>query len=370
MKLINMPLEPLENRYGEQWSRWSQEVFGNYFGEVVTVDGNSLTDSIEVGKILDANGTVYWKMHQMAKISKMFHDGEVLDGDVFFFHDLQFLGWENIKYMAELNGVDVKVFGFLHASSWTEGDFSQPMAPWLAPYEVAWINAADGVFVGSQYHKERIVLTRQLPTEVASKIYVCGNPIDITEYRSQASENVKDRSRIVWPHRFHHEKNPHFMVDVISWMAIHTDAKAWFHVRSPIAYKDHQDGIHKVSPADLQLLVDRLDALNGHPNIMVSWLRPVSKPDYYHALSEATVVWSTSLEESFGYCNVEGIALGCHPVLPRCAAHREVVRDKDRYMYECAEKLIAALEKPSPPTIYIEPYEESFDRMAQIMEGA
>jgi hypothetical protein len=37
---------------------------------------------------------------------------------------------------------------------------------------------------------------------------------------------------------------------------------------------------------------------------------------------------------------------------------------------ECAEKLIAALEKPSPPTIYIEPYEESFDRMAQIMEGA
>lgn len=378
MKLFNLILEPLEERYTEQWYRWSNKEFEKHFDEVIVPLGETLTGEITVGKVLDANGTIYWKGFQMAAIARLFHKGEVKDGDVFFLHDLQYPGWEAIKYMAELNGVRVKVFGFLHASSWTTGDFAEPMAPWLAPYELAWINAADGVFVGSMYHKNKIVAARNLPDELAEKIHVVGNPIDVEEYIRRANYKFSPEKgeplTVIWPHRFHKEKNPKFAVEVLEWM-----------IKSNMDRYPRACNINWVfsTPKDIHspdniLLMDRINDLDDVVSCefgSVRFKKWETKDEYYQELARSTVVWSTSLEESFGYCNVEGIALGCHPVLPNCASHSEIVRWRDRYLYkpndieDCARVLMEAIEKPSPPKSYIEIYEESFERMANVMKG-
>jgi len=89
MTLWNLILEPLEVRYTEQWHRWSEKEFAKHFDNVITICGKKLTDSIEVGKVLDVNGTIHWKMGQAEEIAKLFRDGAIEDGDIFFAHDIQ-----------------------------------------------------------------------------------------------------------------------------------------------------------------------------------------------------------------------------------------------------------------------------------------
>lgn len=368
MTLWNLILEPLEERYTKQWAEWSKRDFARYFDDIRTIEVEPLTDKVEVGKVLDANGTIYWKAEQMTELAFEFSREAVKDGDIFFLHDLQFPGWEAIKYMAELNNVRIRVFGFLHASSWTEGDFAQPMEPWLAPYELAWINAADGIFVGSHYHKKKIVEARRLPEILADKIYVTGNPVDIQVYRSGCTSIPKPHEKqnlVLWPHRFHLEKNPQFAVDCVEW---------WFetakHDKHPVKFIFRAPDKTALQHSSIQLLMIRLRQLQE--DIAISFYEPQNKQEYYDLMSQCKIMWSTSLEESFGYCTAEGVALDCHPILPNCAAHPELVR-RERYLYkpndlqDCCNKIAAAIEQPSPPTIYIEEYEESFDRMAQIM---
>jgi glycosyltransferase involved in cell wall biosynthesis len=173
-----------------------------------------------------------------------------------------------------------------------------------------------------------------------------------------------DKLRIIWPHRFHHEKGPQFAVDVIQWIGDN-----YRPLNCEFVFLNHPGN---GEDPQLEVLVRRIGRLQ-YEGAPIEWINIESKDHYYYELSQATVVWSTSTEESFGYCLAEGTLLGCHPVAPACASHVEMYRH-ERYLYwpgdikDCAKKLLAALDAPSPPYIYLEDYEHSFEHMLDIME--
>ena len=125
-KVFLLPIEPLESRYSAQWARWIPTAFSaaGYDGGVI--NGCPLTDHIETGTFLDINSTLHYKATQLAGIAKMFYKKMINPGDIFFVSDLEFWGIESIRYLSVLNKIPVKIYGFLHAASYTKGDFMEP----------------------------------------------------------------------------------------------------------------------------------------------------------------------------------------------------------------------------------------------------
>ena len=71
------------------------------------------------GAFLNFSGTNYWKSEQPQKIaSLMFAEGKVNDGDYFLYTDAWNPTVIQLKYMAELLGVNIKIGGMWHAGSY------------------------------------------------------------------------------------------------------------------------------------------------------------------------------------------------------------------------------------------------------------
>ena len=76
-----MPIEPLEERYTGEWYKYFPVEFGKDF-DVEVIDGDALTDTVEVGTFLDINSTIAYKNSQMIKIAKLFQEKKIENGSV------------------------------------------------------------------------------------------------------------------------------------------------------------------------------------------------------------------------------------------------------------------------------------------------
>ena len=105
MKIIYVPIEPLEERYTAQMDTWVRATFERLKIPYIRVEGEQLTSTIESGSVLDAEGTNYYKFSQLMQICKMIKDKIIVDGDIVFFSDSWFPGQEAIPYMAHLEKI-------------------------------------------------------------------------------------------------------------------------------------------------------------------------------------------------------------------------------------------------------------------------
>ena len=79
----------------------------------------------------------------------MFANGEVKDGDYFLYTDAWNPTVLQLKYMAELLNVKIKIGGMWHAGSYDPVDFLGRLigdAPWCRHAEMAMFNAFDDNF--------------------------------------------------------------------------------------------------------------------------------------------------------------------------------------------------------------------------------
>src|ERR1035438_4555112 len=239
-----LPLEILAERYTEQWHRWFEHGCKKRGIDYSFVEGIPLTSTIENGWVLDTHGTNYWKMTQIAAVCKLFREGRVHSGDSFFTMDMWHPGLEVIPYMAQMDELDVKVYGFLHAGSYTEGDFAEPMAPWAVQFERGWASICHKIFVGSEYHRWVFWHARveALPGPILSvpdRIVATGNPYCSAEVLTTAGPLVPACERaklVVFPNRWDTEKDPMRFIDILNlvwhirqdFTAIATTSRATF----------------------------------------------------------------------------------------------------------------------------------------------
>lgn len=319
MKLIWLPLEPLEERYTADWSVWFPQEFHRLGIDFLTVEGRPLTSYIETGRFLDVFGTIYYKSTQMAQVAKLMRSGSIESGDIIFDADLWRPGLEAIPYMAQLAGLDIKVVGILHAGTYDPHDFTAQagLGLWAEQIENGWLSFIDTVFVGSVFHKELLERNR----DVKCSIKVTGLPFYGAKLRRRFPITSKEPI-VVFPHRLDPEKNPHLFDEL-------------------------------ESAVGAGRFVKTVDVWEG------------SKTTYYELLSKSTVAVSFADQETFGYAIAESVALGCTPVLPRRLSYPEIYPEE--YLFDTFEEAVAMtryyLENPKPCPEVTFPYANAIERM-------
>ncbi|MEO6303959.1 MAG: glycosyltransferase [Bacteroidia bacterium] len=304
-----LPIEPLEERYTEQWYRWFPDQFKRQNLEFKVIDGETLTNVVETGTFLDVNSTLYYKSEQLKKIAELFYKKEIKNGDVFFVADIEFWGIDSIKYLSVLNGIQTKLYGFAHAGSYTKEDYFEKCAPFAKYYETAWGEIFDQIFVGSEYHKQQMFKLRHIPL---NKITVTGNPYDIKEARGSVPIHTK-RNRVVLTNRPDYEKRPNLTLDVFT-----------------ILKEKHPDWEFYVTTSRSKWgsgwIRDKAKFLEKEGIITIE--EGLTKEDYLSILQQAKVMTSNSIEENFGYCILEAMIFNTIPVLSNGYSHVELVPNK------------------------------------------
>lgn len=363
MTVYYLPIEPLNERYTEQWYRWFPAEFARQGLECVVLDGEPLIqDEIRVGTFLDINSTLHYKAEQLKKVADLFHRGLVKPGDCFFVADIEFFGIEAIRYLSVLNNIKVKLVGFAHAGSYTRGDFMEPCIPFARVYERGWGEICDYLCVGSHYHRENLI-TLRLSDRGARNVVVTGNPYLLEEIQTpERTELIENKANlpplIIHSNRPDKEKNPRQALYVFSLLArrnpewkfaVCTSRKVW--------------GSGSLRTDALAMRSERFSVFEG-----------LSKKQYLDLLASSTVMLSCSPEENFGYCVLEAAALGCMPVLRNCASHPELLGDEFAHLLysgtlgnavEVIERTVAN-PKPTEITRVAEKYKDSLSTIVKL----
>jgi glycosyltransferase involved in cell wall biosynthesis len=315
-RVFLVDLEPLEERYTGQWARWMPEMLAP-FGEVVLVQGEPLAGTIEAGAFLDLYSHAHYQAGQLAAIAKLFRSGVVRAGDLFWFSDIEFPGMEQVRYLALLSGIPVRIAGFLHAASYTRGDFMQAAQSVGRYAELAWLAACDAVCVGSAHHKRELVRARLMPTSVehlAERVHATGNPFRSHEVCSAIVPRAERTIDVLYPHRPDAEKRPDAFLPTARALAQRGFSVAFTTGRA--TYRS----------TNAQASADAILALAAQHPAQVKVHVGLTRRAFYALLGAAKVVVSTTLEENFGYAMVEAIACGALPYMPARYSHPELVR--------------------------------------------
>jgi glycosyltransferase involved in cell wall biosynthesis len=334
--LFILCLEPLEERYTGQWYTWLFESLGKGFDSVRNILGRPLTDKVKVGAFLDLNSTAHYKATQLAEVAKRFYEGEIKDGDAFWVSDIEFWGIESIRYLARLQGINVKMFGFLHAASYTHEDFMAPMEDIGQYVEPAWIASFDRVYVGSEYHRQRVIRARLTDNygngmNLADRIVVTGNPwrsIACLQDASRSSTDIAPSRGIdlCFPHRPDHEKRP----GVFLRAALELEQKLGRKLN--IAFTTGREEYRSTNDPEFTREVIRLAQQRD-----VTIYKGLKRGAFYNVLGHSKVVVSTAIEENFGYAMVEAMTMGALPLMPNAYSYPELVQGDKRFLYDQTE---------------------------------
>lgn len=339
-KIYDFCLESLEERYSSQWNEMFPREFKKAGLEYVRVDGDTLTSRIETGSFLDVSSTNYYKASQIKKISRLFYEYKIRDGDIFFVHDMWF-PIEMLKYMITLNKVKVKIYCYLHAGSYTKEDFIECLSDWAKYQEVAWARAVDGIFVGSEYHKQSFIERRvkKYATEkdaenIIKKIHVTGAPFctqdAINMINNRTTRILTKKKRIIFPNRFDYEKRPNMFLSAT--MILKREFPDWEFVvtSSSSEFKSNREWLIQQA-----LVLEE----QGYIKIRIN----LSKKEYYTMLAESMFMLSTTIEENFGYCTLEAMTFNTIPIVPNKYSHPELLKGLTQYMYDDYDDMIDML---------------------------
>lgn len=299
MKIINVPIEPLEERYSRQWAKWFKDAFAVEFANVHTIYGKKTSGKITVGSFLDVFETNQYKLSQLQSIIKILKETPTDEQIVLFFHDLWFLGLETIAYIRDGAGfANLKICGCLHAGTYDPFDFltKKGMVSWGKSLEESWFAFIDKIFVATSFHKKLIADNRYLDV---SKIEVTGFPIFAQKTAAVPKENI-----VVFPHRLDSEKHP----ELFDRLAVDAAASGWQFIKTKEVCK--------------------------------------TKEEYYNLLARSKIAISFADQETWGIAMQEAVFAGCVSLVPNRLSYVEMYHPIERhYSYEnCVDKVLRCID--------------------------
>jgi len=302
-----IPLEPLEERYTEQWSRWIPEAFKKLKEPFKIIKGRTLTTSIETGFVLDAEGTNYYKFTQLQEIMAMLREGVFKDNDTLLFYDLWFPGIEAIAYSCAIRKLDLKIVGVLHAGTYDINDFTYKcgMREWGRPLEQAWMNIYDAVFLGSKFHKE--LINSNYPGH-KNKLCITYLPFKKDEIKHVKGLNKKEKI-VVFPHRLDPEKQPEKFDELEKKLRIYHKFKDYKFIKSMDVCK--------------------------------------TKEEYYQLLARSEYAVSFSQQETFGIAMLEAYSNKCKCFVPNRLSYHSEWKNCYTNMNDLVGRMV--FKKPSIP---------------------
>ena len=223
-------------------------------------------------------------------------------GDYFLYTDAWNPTVIQLKYMAELLGVKIKIGGMWHAGSYDPADFLGRLigdTPWVRNAERSMYECFDHNFFATQFHIDMFV--DNFPFVDKGKLYRVGWPMEympklLQDYGSQANKY----DMVLFPHRLAPEKQ----VDI---------------------FKDLAESMPDI-------------------DFVVAQEQQLTKEEYHILLANSKIVFSANLQETLGISCYEGALVGASPLVPDRLSYTEMYEDEYKYPSEWTENFETYLE--------------------------
>ena len=293
MTVFLVDLEAVETRYTGQWKTHVPSLLEEAGHAVTVIQGpTDIPNATTPGAFLNFGGTNIYKARQVEEIARLFTGGKVVDGDHFLFTDAWHPGIINLKYMAELLGVKIKIHALWHAGSYDPQDFLGRLigdADWVRHSEKAFFHAIDYNYFATDFHIDMFCnnLFKCPRWMFKDKIVRTGWPMEYMENILLPYKNMSKRDLILFPHRLAPEKQ----VEIFRDLAASIPEYEW------IVCQDQQ----------------------------------LTKDQYHTLLGESKIVFSANLQETLGISCYEGAIVNCVPLVPDRLSYTEMYSSIFKY---------------------------------------
>ena len=284
-------IEAVETRYTAEWKKYLPPQLEKSTGyKVVTISGGETPQATTPGAFLNFGGTNVYKSKQLEKIATMFCEGKIKDGDYFLYTDAWNPTVIQLKYMAELLGVKIKIGGMWHAGSYDPQDFLGRLigdAPWVRMAERSMFDCYDHNYYATDFHIKLWDKSFKNAWLQDNKVVRTGWPMEYFDKELEPYKGMTKKNQIVFPHRLAPEKQP-------------------------------------------EIFYDLKEALPQY-DFIVCQERQLKKHEYHNLLAESKLVFSANLQETLGISGYEGLILDCMVMVPDRLSYTEMFLDTMKY---------------------------------------
>jgi hypothetical protein len=322
MTIHIVDIEAVDTRYTKQWKEHLPKQLRRATNDdVIVISGGEVPQATTPGAFLNFAGTNNYKSQQMLEISRMFANGEIKDNDYFLYTDAWNPTVIQLRYMAELLGIDISIGGLWHAGSYDPQDFLGRLIgdkPWVRHAEMSMYECYDDNFFASDFHID--MFTDVFDEDYAldyNSIKRVGWPMEYLKGSLDSYKGMEKRDLILFPHRVAPEKQ----VDI---------------------FRD---------------LKERLPQYE----FVVCQEQQLSKNEYHNLLGEAKLVFSANLQETLGISWYEGALVDAIPMVPDRLSYSEMALPEFKYPSAWTEDYDAYLHNKDKVITQIVNYMENYE---------
>ena len=329
MTIFIVDIEAVDTRYTKQWKEYLPKQLRRATNEdVVVISGGETPQATTPGAFLNFGGTNVYKSKQLETIGEMFCNGQVTDGDYFLYTDAWNPTVIQLKYMAELLGVDVNIGGLWHAGSYDPHDFLGRLIgdkPWVRHAEMSMYECYDDNFYATDFHIDLFTDTMMDNYDVdMDKAIKVGWPMEYLKDSLTSYKGMEKRDLILFPHRVAPEKQVEIFRD----------------------------------------LKERLPQYE----FVVCQEQELTKNEYHNLLGEAKIVFSANLQETLGISWYEGALVDAIPMVPDRLSYSEMALPEFKYPSAWTEDYDAYLHNRDKVVAQIVNYMENYDDLQVSLE--
>jgi len=331
MAVFLVDLEAVETRYTGQWKTHVPRLLEEAGHAVTIIQGpTDIPNATTPGAFLNFGGTNIYKARQVEEIARLFTSGTVVDGDHFLFTDAWHPGIINLKYMAELLGIKVKIHALWHAGSYDPQDFLGRLigdADWVRHSEKAFFHAIDYNYFATDFHIHMFCfnLFKCPKWMFEGRIFRTGWPMEYMPEVLAPYKNLPKRDLILFPHRIAPEKQ-------------------------------------------VEIFRDLAQALPQY-EFVVCQDQQLTKDEYHTLLGQAKIVWSANLQETLGISCYEGALVDAVPLVPDRLSYSEMYTGILKYPSVYTESWNSYLAHKSEVTDMIIYHMEYYERTLPLVRA-
>ena len=299
MTIFIVDIEAVDTRYTKQWKEYLPKQLRQAANEdVVVISGGETPQATTPGAFLNFGGTNVYKSKQLETIGEMFCKGEIQDEDYFLYTDAWNPTVIQLKYMAELLGIDIRIGGLWHAGSYDPHDFLGRLIgdkPWVRHAEMSMYECYDDNFYATQFHIDMFtgVFAYDNGWLDKSSMRRVGWPMEYLHNSLEQYKGMEKRDLILFPHRVAPEKQ----------IKIFRELK------------------HQLPQYEF----------------VVCQEQQLTKNEYHNLLGEAKLVFSANLQETLGISWYEGALVGALPMVPDRLSYSEMALKEFKYPSDWSE---------------------------------
>ena len=319
MTVYIVDIEAVDTRYTKQWKEHlPKQLKMAITADVKVISGGDVPQATTPGAFLNFGGTNIYKSNQLAQIGEMFCNGTVKDGDYFLYTDAWNPTVIQLRYMAELLGVNIRIGGMWHAGSYDPQDFLGRLIgdkPWVRHAEQSMYECYDDNFFASKFHIDMFDESFFIKQDKVRRV---GWPMEYLSNSLDMYKNMKKRDLIIFPHRIAPEKQPEIFRDLSESMPEY--------------------------------------------EFVICQEQNLSKNEYHNLLGEAKLLFSANLQETLGISWYEGALVDVIPMVPDRLSYTEMVEDAFHYPSEFTENWDKYLENKEFLIGQIKDYMENYEK--------